>query len=79
MIQIAVVIMCFYGLEMRDVRYTNLLLLDTNVTVTFPFLIHVMVAHKSVNLKRNMGVLDVKKKNVVQEIVKVMVQIAVVI
>ena len=28
-----------------------------------------MVAHGSVNLKRNMGVMDVNKKNAVQEIV----------
>ena len=54
---------------MEDVGSTNLLLLDTNVNVNVTRFT-VMVEHRSVNLKRNMGVMDVKKKNVVQEIVK---------
>ena len=64
MILIAVVIM-YTIWAIGLVGSPNPLLLDTNVTVTFLFLRHVMVAHGSVNLKRNMGVTDVKKKNVV--------------
>ena len=71
LIRISAVVSIPYTIPYMIVESASPPLLDTNVTVTLHFCSHVMANHRSVHPKKNRGVMDVRKKNVAQEIVEV--------
>ena len=61
------------GHTIPAVGLTSLLLLDINVTVTLHSGRHAMAEDKSVSLKRNLGVMGVRRKNAAPGIVSAIV------